>query len=495
MGNQKALTLEEIEELIKLRDSKRQNKANHRENISSDKKAQRAAEKTGNQEIKKERPTKPGIVINRMYVGGYLESNLGHEIINLFKADNGGHYLYLNSSGSFAQEHSDIDYMLMVKYVDSCRFEVIGLAVGLEYAPGADSPRPRDIKTLDEKISGRQREYILSQPEGGIRYGGVSILDIFNDAEQQSVFVTYKAREVFVPKGEMRIFLRYGKEGENYFGEKETVICLKNHNMPKTSLKSYIYPEKDSAKLSDYDNIVENLIGRQSLWSSEREWQVNTDSDISKREISLFDICQIQDDENRFSNAIAYFMSQQSYRSLWVEFFRRYDIELEGEYIVERESSAKIEDSEQSKIIPNGGRIDILISDSSNLIVIENKIKSDINLVERDKAGVTQLDRYVNYIEWRIANNETPKEGHFLILCPDYNIPHLTDRAKRYYKIVTYGDLYEYLLKIPSVGKDNNFRALRDAMQRHTYTTPNGYLYNEILEKFEQRVREKSRTI
>ena len=42
------------------------------------------------------------IVINRMYVGDYLSSNLGHEVINMYTADNDKHYLYLNAYGSFA---------------------------------------------------------------------------------------------------------------------------------------------------------------------------------------------------------------------------------------------------------------------------------------------------------------------------------------------------------------------------------------------------------
>lgn len=41
---------------------------------------------------------KTGVVLNRMYVGDYLISNLGHEAINLYKTDNRGNYLYLNST-------------------------------------------------------------------------------------------------------------------------------------------------------------------------------------------------------------------------------------------------------------------------------------------------------------------------------------------------------------------------------------------------------------
>ena len=48
---------------------------------------------------------KAAIVLNRMYVGDYLASNLGHEIINLYQADNGGNYIYLNSTGDFVKAH------------------------------------------------------------------------------------------------------------------------------------------------------------------------------------------------------------------------------------------------------------------------------------------------------------------------------------------------------------------------------------------------------
>ena len=42
------------------------------------------------------------IIINKMYVGDYLSEgdNIGHEIINLYKADNGKNYIYLNSQGA-----------------------------------------------------------------------------------------------------------------------------------------------------------------------------------------------------------------------------------------------------------------------------------------------------------------------------------------------------------------------------------------------------------
>ena len=49
---------------------------------------------------------KTGIVLNRMYTGSYLSSNLGHEVINMFQADNGKHYLYLNATGDFSEDYA-----------------------------------------------------------------------------------------------------------------------------------------------------------------------------------------------------------------------------------------------------------------------------------------------------------------------------------------------------------------------------------------------------
>ena len=44
------------------------------------------------------------IILNRMYVGDYLGENLGHEVINLIKDDNGNNYIYINHDGNICEE-------------------------------------------------------------------------------------------------------------------------------------------------------------------------------------------------------------------------------------------------------------------------------------------------------------------------------------------------------------------------------------------------------
>lgn len=254
---------------------------------------------------------KQGIVLNRMYAGSYLSSNLGHEVINLFKADNGNHYIYLNSTGNFAKEHSNkIGKMLFVKYHSKGVVEVIGMAMGLEDVPGANMSLSRDVKFdgVDEDIFKLQKTYV--EKEGGVSYRGKSIFDLFSDAEQQSIFITYKAKEVYRTKKGERIFICFGDADKN-ISLQGKVIQLSENKQALASLKQYIYPENigycdllDLFKFNDLSVWEESVVGKVDEIDK---------SKLSYHKVSLFDVCHIQNDENCFSNALAYFMTCSEY--------------------------------------------------------------------------------------------------------------------------------------------------------------------------------------
>ena len=438
------------------------------------------------------------IVLNRMYVGDYLDSNLGHEVINLFKADNGNHYIYLNATGNFAKEHSGkIGYMLFVKYYDKGLVEIIGMATGLNEVPGADMQlnRERKFDGIDEDIWQLQKSYIDAQTNEqeekvGISYGGVSILDIFNNAEQQSIFVTYKADKVYRITSSIRRFIRFSNADENSGANlpANEIIQLAEHQQAKASLKQYIYPSDSS----DYDNLFA-LFNDSSLWEEVDVVDAEKLSIETQRKVSLFDICKIQNDENRFSNALAYFMERPEYYELWTKFFAKYGINLKKNFTVAREESAKIESTEWNhEEKPSGGRVDLLIRDGENIVVIENKIKSDINTIATDGDDSTQLNRYVNYVNWLIENNDGAKpESHFIILTPSYNRPTIKDEnMAKMYSIIEYADLYNFLKEhLFSFYNDANFVAFFEAMERHTHKNVNDYLYFDMLEKFVRRIK------
>ena len=467
------------------------------------------------------------IVINRMFAGDYLASNLGHEIINLFQADNKKHYIYLNPKGNFDKTHKEtgndkIKYMLFVKTHSSKEFEVIGLATGLKSVKGVDCTLNRKLTDKNEGAYKEQVKYIKNEK---VEYGGIPIFELFNDAEQQSIFITYEAEKVFIPKMGKRIFISYDPDSKEINTDKSIKIVLKGYNKPSTSLHSYIYPEGtfkgDGTKPNeetkkkrqvDYKNLINNLISKgDDLWQIQNKGVNDNDiKEIKPREVSLFDICQILDDENRYSNVLAYFMGQPKYKELWVDFFQNVNcfnlrtkqneelnvkMDFNSAYEITREESAKIEDDTYKKnnSVTGGGRIDIVVRDKSNIVVIENKIKSDVNTVPNDKKDKTQLNRYVEYISWSIYKGKE-KDGvktHFIILTPNYNIPEISEEMKKCYKIITYGDLYNFLKKEKSKFEDDaNFVAFFEAMHRHTHENVNDYLYYDMLEKFVRRIKE-----
>lgn len=452
-----------------------------------------------------------GIVLNRMYVGDYLASNLGHEVINLYQADNGGNYIYLNSTGDFVKAHQgQVSDMLFVKYYGIGEVEVIGMARGLHDVYDASRKFANKYEGINEEVFADQQRFV--KREGGITYGGVSIFDIFGEAGQQSVFITYKADKVYIPREGKRLFIRFHSDKPVVYPMHEAsdvVVTLGGYQQAKASLKQYIYPEGTysgdltkqnvAEKREDYLKIRTLLIDDSSLWEeSNNKVDEEELSEVSQRKVSLFDICQIQNDENKFSNALAYFMLRPEYRRLWRDFFAGFGIELGESYTIAREEASKIEDTKVNPTkYPSGGRIDLMVRTSNSLVVIENKIKSDINSVEEDGEG-KQLRRYYNYANWLATKKESAdygKQRHFVILTPKYNIPTVEDQEMaRTYKVITYAHVYDYLSRHKhQFAADANFVAFYEAMYRHTLDNVNDYLYYEMQEKFFRRIKEMSR--
>lgn len=443
---------------------------------------------------------KEGIVLNRMYAGEYLSSNLGHEVINMYRADNDNFYLYLNSHGNFAKSHKGkIGYMLLVKYHSEGIVEVVGAATGLTdvFDPDTDA-REKEMWEILES----QQKYIENE---NITFGAEKILDIFDGSDYQNVFITFKAEMVWRRKSNQRLFIHFNTSEDSNCGTKVYI----NKKQAKTSLKQYIYKETDK---DDYTTLMQNVFS--TLPKNEKTksdtWEVV--SKVDKENIvnhlvhkaSLFDICQIQYNESSFSNALAYFMQQDAYKKLWTTFFAQlYDGEdyigtkLDAHFRVVREEEATGK-AIYSKDKPIGGRIDLCIRDNTTLIMIENKIKSDINTIDSDKKNdngqINQLNRYWNYAKWLTEenNDEDNKDRNktlkAYILAPDYNIPKIDNKN---WRIIKYSDLYSFLQTCKSIFEnDINFMAFFEALKRHTFSNINDILYYEMQEKFFNRIKD-----
>lgn len=441
------------------------------------------------------------IVINRMYAGDYLSNNLGHEVINMFAADNGNHYLYLNAKGNFDKKRK-IGYMLLVKYVGNHKVEVLAMAKNLEMASGADASMPQNLSEEKKEIFDGQREFILNE---NITYGGVPLLHIFNGAEQQNIFVTFKVVAGNFFKPVKRMFISYKNSDntcENLDPAKGDIeINLADTNFASTSLKQYITlnsgkDAKNSA--ADYNKLAE-LINNGSYWEVFNEWGVPTTEHCKKID-SLFDICNIKDDENVFSNAICYFM--EMYPKLWSEFLNEVlkksekHFRLNSTFTVKREYSIA-EEKEEETGNPLSGRIDLLIESENAVIAVENKILSNINKIDSDdkSKGENQLTRYLGWL-----NNTGVSNAILFVLAPEccnsnsLGIPEKfpNPNVKQYWGgVISYKQLYDFLsMHLRCFCSDANFVAFYNAMERHTKASDAEYLYEEMRDKFYERIKE-----
>lgn len=433
------------------------------------------------------------IVINRMYAGNYLSNNLGHEVINMFAADNGNHYLYLNAKGNFDKKRH-IGYMLLVKYAGNHKVEVLAMAKNLEMAPGADASLPQKLSKEKKEIFDKQREFILKED---ITYGGVPLLNIFNGAEQQNIFVTFKVSAGNFFKPVKRIFISYKNSDNGCAPAKcDIEINLADTNFTSTSLKQYITlnsgkDAKNSA--ADYNKLAE-LINNGCYWEESNEGVVPT-TEHCKKVDSLFDICKIKDDENVFSNAICYFM--QLYPALWSKFLDEVlkksekHFRLNSTFTVKREYSIA-EEKEEETGIPLSGRIDLLIESEDAVIAVENKILSNINKIDGDDKsnGESQLTRYLSWLSNTGFNNAA-----LFVLAPEYsknlNIPDGVAGNQYWGGVISYKQLYDFLSRnLRCFCSDAIFVAFYNAMERHTKASDAEYLYEEMRDKFYERIKE-----
>ena len=205
--------------------------------------------------------SKKTIVQNRMYAVSYLSTHLGHEVINMFQADNGKHYLYLNAKGNFEDKGASATDMLLVMHIGGKRVEIIGLAKGLKPVPGAQCSLPRHLDNIKDDISGIQRTYILNEKkneegeDGGIHYGCVPMLDLFGTAGQQNIFVSYEVDENNFFEPNKKMVICFDKEEAQ-----DEDIILNEHNFASTSLRQFIQEGN-----KDYEELI-SVIENKDMW-------------------------------------------------------------------------------------------------------------------------------------------------------------------------------------------------------------------------------------
>lgn len=386
---------------------------------------------------------KSEILINQLFAGKYLNEgeNIGHEVINLFKDDEGHHNLFVTPHGNV--KGYNLQYILFVRNVSARRtVEIVGVA--------------------------KEIEYISTEETKSVRYAGVSLDHIFagniyrGKADSFSDHITLRAGQFLVPTERIFITLDSGHSGKEYVhlnSERQVII--------PQGMREYYSPERDPKAYRRLKKLIEDT----SLWKEEVTGKLLPDGNLQITPPSFLEIIRKEDDENIFSNLLAYYFeySQNAFKR-----FAERVLGIKGmllPFTVERETKE---------------RIDIYINGVKDIIVIENKIKSGINGIDKKKEG-SQLDGYYDF-----AIKEGKREGkqpHFFIFAPDYSRIDLTkygmDKA---YKIINYSKIYRFFVEeTESFIADRFFPDFLRGLKRHTLSFPE-LQFETMRSRFLQRI-------
>ena len=379
------------------------------------------------------------IILNRMYAGSYLDENIGHEVINLFKDDNGSNYIYINPYGDINKKSNDsVEAVLLVKHVEKGVLEVVAKAEDLQQVYYKKD-------NFEEEIND-QKKYVK---EHKVTYGDVLLYDIYK-TDNDELLITFKTdklrtvkKPVFLIEDESK---RYKYENHYFLPEK---------HFSTQSLKMYYFENEFP---QDYD-VFKKLLNDSTIWNEE-----NTTTKIDLDEIYTYEshegflsVIKKEDDELVISNLFSYIFSHK--KDVFRDFVK--DILGIGNFKI------------NYRIAREKDNIDLLIENEDSIIIIENKIKSKINGEKSKSSGKkeSQLSKYVKYAHKKYGD----KKSNFYIFAPDYNQINLDmyeDGDK--YKIINYSRIYDFYFK--NAGRMLNikyFKEFLNAIYIHTMTTDN----------------------
>ena len=404
------------------------------------------------------------IIINKMYVGGYLleGDNIGHEIINLYKADNGKNYIYLNSQGTIELSHgSNRITVLMVRKFASKIYKILAKAEGITILDFANSKLPR-------------KERYEGQVTLGLTYGGVSLVDLFNEnsyrgslEEEKNAYTTFVADRVIKPKNQIYITDDESVSGDNTF------FIRTNKGFGKQTLREFYSENEKPESFTDLNQIIEN----KELWEEANTTQAISELPEPQKDpyFNFLKIIRQEDNELAFSNMFAYFFDVN--RDAFSRFAQKVlSVNMQTDFTIEREKK----------------NIDLLISDKNNAVVIENKIKSSINGInERHDIYSNQVQSQLKkYYQFVTTDDEYCKKTvSCFIFSPNYNRIDLSRfSCGEKYTVVYYREIYNFFVENRNLFDEvPYFEDFINAMHKHTKDYDNE-LEEEMQRRFQSTI-------
>ena len=276
------------------------------------------------------------IILNNMYTGRYIteQGKLGHEAINLVKADDGNFYIWLNSMGVCQKDNCTV---IMVRSINSHLYKVLAKAENCRLCKGANISRTR--KKVNDKDDSTEKRY-EKQTKLGVTYNKKDpMIGIFGEKD---MFATFCTKEVYETQGDVYLTndpsLANGKS--IYYADFKI----------SEAMRAYI-PDHHAASDS-----LKDLIAR-DMWKP-----VEDQTNIPVPEFNFFKLIRKDRDELSFSNALSYFIQEAG-----VDAFLQDGLELPPDFV-----------SAEYNLLREKHNIDLAFFGEDHVVIIENKIDAGI---------------------------------------------------------------------------------------------------------------------
>lgn len=401
------------------------------------------------------------ILVNKLFAGSYLNEgeNIGHEVINLFRADDDQNYLYITPGGTVDTTVHPISSIIFVRNVEGkTTVEVVAKA--------------EDLSPVD------------SNSAGDVTYAGAPLSRIFRDniyhgnaQDLPSTNISFHAKKVRVPKDGTRLIITINPDFTTN-DPRAQVIYLNSKSKAidnQSSRKYYSFASDPEAFCA-----LQKLIDNPNLWEARNTTEkLVTDHTTHYSGPTFLEIIRKENDELVFSNLLAYYFESNP---VMFQKFAKDLLDLPGfgrDFKIIRESNHNI---------------DLWIADQNHVLVIENKIKSNLNGIKSD--NYSQLNKYQEYTEARVADPDDEvyqHATHYYIFTPDYN-PLNTEKyqLEKPYKIIKYSELYRFFERHAAMYlSDRYFTDFLSGLHGHTMSMPDlslSIMRSRFMEKI-QRIR------
>lgn len=438
-------------------------------------------------EINKPEVKDEEILIINTFTGKYLQENIGHEIINIFKDDNNNSYIYVPPYGKIHNRHKGrVTKVLITRYLNNNVFEILAKATDIEdvYFKCIDSQITPEEYINNNEISYRNRLLgtIWNLKDDAI-FTSKAAVNI--KGENHLIYITYKANNVVKPKKKLYLIINSGNS-INYNESVTDEIRLPEIDRLANNQSMKRYLSKDD---KDFKIINEKIFENEVLWGDELPCILKDKIDTNNK-FNFLSLIKREYDELAFSNMISFFLENDK-KTLFkfIDKVLKLDI--------------KPDESFDYNITREENNVDLIIRTKTKFIIIENKIKSHLNGIKKNEDGEiirNQLDKYYEYAKIQVQDikvndkekilyeDDKGKTIHCYLLEPNYN--NIID-DKDIFKTITYKEVYEFF-------KDNTYNGFGkeyyndfvNSLYKHTKESDSN-LYDEMQIKFAKTLDKK----